>query len=244
MTKREPLMEQSYFDNEVAYLQNESLPKFKAKIQFSEITPAHRSSISHAIFLRSYQLLITKYSQGETIHNLKLLFPEIVEALEAYHPEDEGEPLRFNFKRHIEEYVVPMWLVSLGIIFEIEDELFEKLVNLIGNEGEDLVYEKLVGTRISGRKQTDKILYPKPYQFLRGAIEAETEHQGKVMTEFLKLWYPSMKQAYWHECHKEKEGGGFFGYWAIEAAGVVKAFKIDDAEFREMPYYPKDLIER
>jgi hypothetical protein len=28
-------------------------------------------------------------------------------------------------------------------------------------------------------------------------------------------------------------GGGFFGYWAIEAAGVVKAFHIDGSSFRD-----------
>lgn len=243
MTKREPLMEQAYFDNEVSYLQDESLPKFKAKVRSSEITPAHRSSISHAIFLRTYQLLITKYSQGEAIDNLKSLFPQVVEALEAYHPEDEGEPLRFNFQRHIEEYVVPMWLVSLGILFEVEDELFGKMVTLIGNAGEDALFEKLVGTRIRNRPQANNLLYPEPYNFLLSAANAEGEHQAEMMKRFLKVWYPSLKEVYWHDRHKSPDAG-FFGYWAIEAAGVVKAFGMDDAEFREMRYYPKDLVGR
>ena len=242
MTKREPLMEQSYFDRDVDYVETR-IPEMEMKIKNAVLaTPKDRAGYYYSIFLKCYQLLILKYSQGEAVENLKPLFPKIVDALGNYQSQDEGEPVRFNFQRHIEEYVVPLWLISLGIIFEIEDELFEKLVNLIGNEGEDLVYEKLVGTRIGGRKQTDKVLYPKPYQFLRGTIEAAPEHQGKIMTEFLKDWYPAMKQAYWYECHKEKEGGGFFGYWSIEAAGIVKAFNIDDTEFREMPYYPKDLI--
>lgn len=244
MIKREPLMEQSYFDSEIAYLQEESIPKFKSRINSTVLTPSHKSSICHTIFLRSYQLLITKYSQGEKINNLKLLFPKIIEALEEYHPEDQGEPLRFNFSRHIEEYIVSIWLVSLGILFGVEDDLFEKLVNLIGNEGEDAVYEKLIGTRIRGRKQTEEVLYPRPYHFLLRAIEEEKENQGKIMSEFLKKWYSQTKDAYWHDCHKGTEGGGFFGYWAIEAAGVVKAFNIDDTEFREMPYYPKDLLEQ
>ena len=242
MTKREPLMEQSFFDDEADYIQNEAIPMFEKTINSPDTTAAHRTRLRYSVFTDWYQLLILKYSQGDAIKNLQLLFPKIVDALEAYQGEEESE--RFEFSRHIEEYVVALWLVSLGIIFEVEDELFEKLVNLVGNEGEDLVYEKLVGTRIGGRTSTDKVLYPKPYQFLRGAIEAEPEHQGKIMTEFLKLWYPAMKDTYWYESHKGRDGGGFFGYWAIEAAGAVKAFDIDDAEFREMPYYPKDLIQR
>lgn len=31
-----------------------------------------------------------------------------------------------------------------------------------------------------------------------------------------------------HECHKGPKDGGFFGFWSIEAAGVVKAFAMDD----------------
>jgi len=46
-----------------------------------------------------------------------------------------------------------------------------------------------------------------------------------------------------HDSHKGPAGGGFFRYWAIEAAGVVAAFRIDDSTFRDLPCYPKDLAD-
>ncbi len=66
--------------------------------------------------------------------------------------------------------------------------------------------------------------------------------QPRMLQDFLKHWYASMKDAYWYDRHKKRITDGFFGYWAFEAVGVVKAFGIDDSTFRDMPYYPKDLL--
>lgn len=63
------------------------------------------------------------------------------------------------------------------------------------------------------------------------------------MTRFLKAWYPALHEVGWHASHKGPDGGGFFSYWAIEAAGVATVFGIDDSAFRDLPYYPKDLAD-
>src|SRR5205807_8050126 len=47
---------------------------------------------------------------------------------------------------------------------------------------------------------------------------------NKLLAQFLKSWYKNLKDTYWYECHKRPQGGGFFGYWSMEAAGAVKAF--------------------
>lgn len=50
-----------------------------------------------------------------------------------------------------------------------------------------------------------------------------------------------MRKAYGHDCEKAKDGGGYFGYWCFEAAGVTRAFGCDDGAWRDDPYYPKHL---
>jgi hypothetical protein len=34
----------------------------------------------------------------------------------------------------------------------------------------------------------------------------------------------------------------FFGYWAFEAAAVVKMLQIPDSTLLDNPYYPRDLV--
>ena len=239
MTKRETLMEQEYFDKWVAY-ERGRLQEMEAKLAASTAPPANKAKYRYSMFRKEYELLVLRYSQGEAISALKDAFPAVIGRLESYHTEGPHEG--FSIQEEIDEYVTALWLVSLALLFEVDDPLFERLVNLIGNEGSDRLYERLVGTRIKNRPQAEKLLYPKPYRLLNDAIDAPAGSQPRLMAEFLKVWYPAMKKAYWYESHHGPDGGGFFGYWCIEAAGVVKAFRIDDSAFRDSAYYPKDLV--
>jgi hypothetical protein len=51
-----------------------------------------------------------------------------------------------------------------------------------------------------------------------------------------------MKGCYWYG-HHEKVPQNFFGYWAFEAGLVTYLWNIDDASYRDLPFYPKDLVE-
>jgi hypothetical protein len=133
-------------------------------------------------------------------------------------------------------------MVSIALCLETGDALLERIVELVGNEGVDGLYERLLATRIAGRRGSATLVYPKPYAILEAAIdEPDKADRDRQMLRFLKAWYPGMRKAYWHDCHKGKDGGGYFGYWCFEAAGVTRAFGLDDTAWREDPYYPKDL---
>lgn len=241
MEKREPLMDQAYFDRWVAYDQ-ERLPEMEAKIAASTAPPANKARYRYSIFRTHYEFLILRYSRGEEIAALAEFFPRVVESLERFEPEDGQK--RLNFRESLEEYEVALWLVSLALIFEVEDALFERLLALIDNDGQDQLYELLVGVRVGNRPPAGRLLYPRPYQLLFDATQAAPPARAKLIGDFLRTWYPEMRDAYWHESHRGPDGGGFFGYWCIEAAGVVKAFDIDDTSFRRMRHYPKDLLTR
>lgn len=241
MEKREPLMDQAYFDRWVAYTRG-NLADMEATIAASNAPAANKARYRYSIFREHYEHLILRYSQGESVAALAEFFPRVVESLEAYEP--VGGEKRIDFRESVEAYESALWLVSLALLFEVDDELFGRLLDLLDNEGEDELYERLVAARAPGRREARALLYPKPYKLLLRAADAPAGEREQFVAEFLRVWYPSMKDAYWHETHKGAErpdGGGFFGYWCIEAAGAVKAFDIDDTTFREMRYYPKDL---
>jgi hypothetical protein len=240
MTKREPLMDQKYFDETIAYM-NQASPKFEAKIQEPDIKLDHQKKLLYKLFRDAYELLLTQYSAGYPIAQLRESFPVIVARRER-HQKALGR-LGTDFAA-IDDYVTSLWLVSLGILLDIETPLFERLLACIGNEGRDQLFERLTSTRVQGRPAGAKVMFPKPYQTLYDATITSESEEPKMISAFLNTWYPSLGKLgiYWHDNHKGPKGGGFFGYWCLEAGSVVKAFGIDDSEFRNAQYYPKDFV--
>lgn len=239
--KREPLMEQAYFDGEVEY-QLESIASSEEALK----TPGQGSAEDEAIFVYSifrkhYELLILRYSRGEDIAAIAEGFPAVIGAWERYRKMEGRQDSPMS--EDVNEYVCALWLVSLAILFKVKQDVFERLLRCIGAPGQDALLDRLIATRIPGLPVRAGLLFPKPYEALLQAIGASHAEQTTLFKKFLKAWYPAMGSldAYWHNSHKGPDGGGFFGYWCIEAAGVVAAFKIDDSGFRDAPYYPKDL---
>jgi hypothetical protein len=73
-------------------------------------------------------------------------------------------------------------------------------------------------------------------------IEAEPQKRPLYVEAFLKKWYPAMKGAAWHGLHN-KVPQSFRGYWAFEAGLVTYLWDIDDSSYRDLPFYPKDLVD-
>ena len=239
MNQREPLMSSGYFDGKVGYLEKTMKDRLQ-KLQDQPTVYTKPEVFLYSNFRNSYQLIFLDYSRGESIEALKTRFAPVVAAWEQYQASPKSEINNFSA---VDDYVVSLWLLSFAILFDVDDALLNRLLKCIGNEGKDLLFERLVATRVNGRKAANGLIHPKPYELLYKAIEASGDARDKLMTQFLKTWYKSLKDTYWYECHKGPQGGGFFGYWSIEASGVVKAFGMDDRAFRDMPYYPKDLAQ-
>ena len=151
-------------------------------------------------------------------------------------------PVSKYFSKILEVYIEVLWLISWAVLFDTEEPVIREILDMIGHEGEDLLFEKLVGTRIKGRKPATHLCFPKPYRYLYEAIcAAQPGEWNSKIGEFLKIYYPSMKSTYWYDSHLQPEGG-FHGYWCFELAACVKAFHMDDRLFSDNMYYPKDLV--
>lgn len=238
MSKREPLMTATYFDELIEFMQS-SIEDLEQQLQHPERYKKPQI-LAFSLFFERCQILIARYSRGDDLQDLTQAFPPIVEAWEAY--------LRCEQHQHtdlsrLDDYVRSLWLVSLALVFDVTSGMWERLLRCIGNEGRDRLYERLVAQRTPGRLAATGLLHPQPYAVLDKAVEAAQAEKAEHMAAFLKRWYGDLAQVDWHDNHKGPDGGGFFGYWAIEAAGVAVAFGIDDSSFRDMPYYPKDLAD-
>jgi hypothetical protein len=238
--KRDPLMDHEYFTREVAY-ESETIRKFEAKLAGSAAPPETRARLAYSIFRKRLELLVMRYSRGEDVWDIKPAFPSVIESLENYQRLNGYQEMAIDDS--LDDYVIAVWLVSLALIFKVDTGLLGRLAKCIGNAGKDSILERLLATRIPNRSPTSRLSWPKQYKTLSEAIDAPAGAKPELFERFLKGWYASMRNVYWHDNHEGPDGGGFFGYWCIEAAGVVSAFGFDDRPFRNMLYYPRDLVQ-
>jgi hypothetical protein len=243
------IMDESYFSKWIIY-DFEQIQKNIAQTKKPFVEPKYRAQYIFTIFRKRYELLIERYSRGDALEDLRPMLPELMDAWEWARREElkvftEAEMhRRHGFDVNLDFYCLSMWLMAIFICLRADAPLFDRLLTLIGNEGEDQLFECLVGTQRPGRKPADKLLHPKPYLPLYQAIESQPKaERDKRLAKFIGTWYAGMKGTYWHDNHKGKDGGGYFGYWCFEAAGVVRAFDLDDMVMRDSVYYPKDMVD-
>ena len=238
MTKREPLMSEEYFDQDLAVVE-----AFIQKTLANMATYANPVAAKFDLFRDSLTLLYARYSRGFPVSAMQSDFLRVLEAWEAVRKADVADIYSNSFKDDLTDYVESLGLLALAKLLHCDASVIVRLLACIGNVGKDLLFERLVVQVVGpqGRKPAAKLLYPKSYQALYDALDAPAAEKPPLVQQFLQHWYKRIKNVGWYDAHKGPEGGGFKGYWCWEAAGVAYAFGIDDGSFRDLPYYPQDL---
>jgi hypothetical protein len=143
------------------------------------------------------------------------------------------------------------WLVGLALSLEIPDDQWQRLIALIGGEGEDVLLDRIIASRQANRKIGAKLLHKKPYARLLKAIDAPQDQQAVLLRDFVEHWYTELarkgKNELWWYIYGDPEKhplemGSYFGRWCIEAVAAVKAFGLDDSLCLGHEHYPGDLL--
>lgn len=171
---------------------------------------------------------------------------------------EQQQYTRHAWQVNLDHYIVCFWLVGLALALDIPDEQWQRLLALIGNEGEDALLDRVIASRQQGRTIGEALCHPKPYQRLLNAIDAPVEQQPCLLAEFVENWYRELdrpakpgnapatamyERPYWYTYgDKNFEGGAYFGRWCVEAVAAVKAFGLDDSLCLGHEHYPGDLL--
>jgi hypothetical protein len=156
----------------------------------------------------------------------------------------------FNFS-NLNHYNWCFWIVGLALVLDIPDEEWQRLLNLVGGEGEDILLDRIIASRQFDRKIGTALLHPKPYSRLLKAIDAPVAQRPRLLLEFVENWYPELSRKgkgalWWYDYgDPEKhplEKGSYFGRWCIEAVAAAKAFDLDDSLCLGHENYPGDLL--
>lgn len=94
---------------------------------------------------------------------------------------------RFNY----DHYIICFWLVglALALALEIPNEQWLRLLALIGNDGEEVLLDRIIVSRSPDRKIGTVLLYPKPYGRLLKAVDAPADSQAPLLKAFVEHWY-------------------------------------------------------
>lgn len=196
-----------------------------------------------------WHMMFYRYSRGDPIAELLQYFPPMLEYWELSNRlliEQGKEPSFIWQEDYVNCYMIAFWLVGLALVFNIPDEQWQRLLALIGNEGEDLLLDRIIATREPGRKIGTQLCHPRPYRRLLAAIDAPPQQQARKLATFVNNWYRELARRtpdcapYWY--NYDNVEGAYFGYWCVEAVAAVKAFGLDDSLCLGHPHYPGDLL--
>lgn len=238
----------AYFDADIDYQQNESLPKFEKLVASLAIDARKRASLRYSIYKKHLHLLLSRYSRGDDIHELATGFPAMLDALSLYENEKQNSEMAFD---HPDEYQTALWLLSLALLLKRPEHECQRLLKLVGHRGEDAIldlFARALPGPVAPLPETKNslpdpaLLYPALFQKLLTAVRAVEKEAHKELKAYLKSWYGKRTDMYWHDNHKGPDGGGFFGYWALEVAAVVVVLGLDDRELQDSSYYPGDFV--
>ncbi|PHS30847.1 MAG: hypothetical protein COA95_08005, partial [Methylophaga sp.] len=152
---------------------------------------------------------------------------------------------------NLNHYIWCFWLVGLALLLDIPDTQWQRLLKLIGSEGEDILLDRIIASRQPNRKIGGTLLHPKPYARLLKTIDAEKIAQPVLLQTFVQQWYEELnrkgdQQPYWYiygdPKHHPLEMGSYFGRWCIEGTVAVKVFQLDDSLCLGHEHYPGDLL--
>lgn len=206
------------------------------------------------------RLTLERYSRGDPTPELIEHFPGLLNAWELSNRLSDAICAEHKLKTcrdwtfelsNLNHYNWCFWLVGLALALEIPDEHWQRLLLLIGGEGEDVLLDRVIGARQPGRRIGTDLLHHKPYARLLQAIDAPKEHQPHLLRQFVENWYaelarPLKEQLWWYiygdPVKHPLDRGSYFGRWCIEAAAATKAFALDDSLCLGHEHYPGDLL--
>lgn len=177
--------------------------------------------------------IVTMYSMGENLESIKSNYILTINVLEKC-----WTPYGY--------YVQMLWLLSIGIMLEYDNNVIDKLRVLIDmKEVKDRVYDVLLNYRFPERKEmADCVFDAVPYRAILEVSDLAKTNKlqaTKRLEKYLKReWYRGHSDCAWHDDHKYSIIHD--GYWSFESGALVKVLGLDDSSLKGLPYYPYDMV--
>lgn len=205
-----------------------------------------------------WQYLCASYTAGEPIETLPPMLDDVLDALREcttfwFENRDavieEGYDDPFYFWQIPIDYLRLIQMIAMCYLLHREDllpKLLEIILETSIDKQPDAVIEDLFYYHFKDRPDPEYIEMGEHAALLSESTREKDPNEKKsLLNQYLKDWYKQILQFSYREynSHMAEKQMGFCGYWAFEAAAIAYLDDVDDAEFYQYPYYPKDLVE-
>ena len=175
--------------------------------------------------------MLATYTAGYSIEKFKEEYLKFVDSLFPVWHSNSG-------------YLQMVRALSIGILLEVDEEIFEQLVDLVKKDDpEDYLIDYLIQSRQPDWKIRINYNFPRPYGFTRKIIEEEnSENAVALLKEYLeKKWYQGSRDEGWYDLHK-RNIDNYYGYWSFESGTICKIKGLNYRELEDVQYFPYDLV--
>ena len=189
------------------------------------------SNIRSSICRYQKEVMIATYTAGYSIEDFKCEYIKYVKSLQLSWLGNSG-------------YEQMVWALSIGILLDIEEDMFNQLVNLVKKDDpKDYLIDYFIQSRRPEWKIRINYNFPRPYGFTRKIIEEENSKKAEaLLKEYLtKKWYQGCRDEGWYDLHK-RNIDNYYGYWSFESGAICKLKGLDYKQLEGLPYFPYDLI--
>ncbi|WP_374581702.1 PoNe immunity protein domain-containing protein [Pseudoduganella sp.] len=194
--------------------------------------------------------LVNCYSAGHPISDLQQFYGRAVEYWEtyahynqAYNDSGERETPWAHVPLASPKYHQALTMTCFALLLGKQDML-QRLAPLLDycNDYRDGLLERLLSCSVDGREPGTSICRRNlPYSKTLAIFSAPAANRPQLMARYLAEWYQSSRREDYFNRHEK--GHDFVGYWSWEAAAITLVLGIDDSSYRDMPYYPKDIVD-
>lgn len=221
---RDSIRTKAYFDEFIAQ-EKERICKFQDKLNSGSIDDERVPLINNKIIYLKTDLIIAKYSRGDSINDIKNEFEELIDMVCE--------------KGDVSIYEDNLCLASLAYLLGVNSD---KIMRLRSKLMESETYDYLIDFVFLGSESDidiNKISFQREYKKLTKYIDDRTK---ETFLKYLRGWYRSHFHSSWYDSHKNEKFKLYFGYWCFEAGAIAKRLQLDDNDLQNEQYYPYDMV--
>lgn len=221
---RDSIQTKAYFDEFIAQ-DKERICKFQDKLNSGSIDDERVPLINNKIIYLKTDLIIAKYSRGDSINDIKNEFEELIDLVCE--------------KGDVSIYEDNLCLASLAYLLGVNSD---KMMRLRSKLMESETYDYLIDFVFLGSESDidiNKISFQREYKKLTKYIDDRTK---ETFLKYLRGWYRSHLHSSWYDSHKNEKFKLYFGYWCFEAGAIAKRLGFIDDDLKNEQYYPYDMV--
>jgi hypothetical protein len=217
--------------------QDPAIDRVAVDAAIAQYTDYYATLTDYGVHLRWW---IARYSRGDSLDELREAFGVVAE-----HAVSSGElaceKYGANYRLfsygpgNIGLFRDALVLYSLALCLGSESTRMKALLRFC--ERGDPLFETLVGALLPAERSPPAVrVYPDRFDGLYDAIEAPPQTRPTILACYLARWLEPRMNDFGFRASDKK-----IGFWCFEAAGVVRALRVDDREFSCHVHYPDEL---